>query len=273
MQTYVRDGLTFEVADHGPRDGEVVVLLHGFPQTNLSWTAVADRLADAGYRTLAPNQRGYSPGARIRGRRNFRVTELVTDAAALIDSAGTAPAHVVGHDWGAVVAWLLAAHRPELVRTVTGVSVPHPGAFLKSLTTSRQALHSWYMLALQVPVLPEWLLDRPGVVERLLVRSGQAADDAARDAAALAASPSGPIDWYRGLLLSSRGFSRKHVTRPALQIWGQKDPFVTRAAIDHNAEVMDGPYRLEVLPHVGHWIPDQVPDHLARLIEQHLAGR
>src|SRR4051794_2953424 len=129
MTGYTRGALRFDVVDGGPADAdETVLLLHGFPQTSASWAPVADRLHAAGLRTLAPDQRGYSPGARPGGRAAYRVEHLVDDAAALVTSSGAGSVHVVGHDWGAVVAWALAAHRPELVRTVTGVSVPHPAA-------------------------------------------------------------------------------------------------------------------------------------------------
>ena len=270
MQTYRRDGLTFDVADHGPAGGATVVLLHGFPQTSLSWTAVAGELARSGYRTLAPDQRGYSPGARPPDRRAYRMPELVADVAALIEAAGSGPVHVAGHDWGASVAWMLAAHRPELVRTVTALSVPHPGAYLKSLRTSRQGLRSWYMLALQVPALPEWLFERPGMVERFLTRSGQSPEAAARDAAAIAGDHHGPISWYRGLPLTPPGWERRPVTRPALQIWGDRDPFVGRAAIDANPGFIDAPYTLRVIPGAGHWLPDQAPHRVAELLIEHI---
>ena len=153
MTGFTRGALRFDVVDGGPTDAdETVLLLHGFPQTSASWAPVAERLHAAGLRTLAPDQRGYSPGARPRGRAAYRVEHLVDDVAALVTSSGAGSVHVVGHDWGAVVAWALAAHRPELVRTVTGVSVPHPAAFLSGMLHGPQLLHSWYMGVFQLPV-------------------------------------------------------------------------------------------------------------------------
>jgi pimeloyl-ACP methyl ester carboxylesterase len=130
MDQYRRGDLVFDVRDAGPQDGPVVVLLHGFPQHNDSWDAVIERLTAQGYRCLAPNQRGYSPGARPRRRRDYVMTELVADVGALIDASGADKVHLVGHDWGAAVAWGAAAEYPERLATVTPVSVPHPGAFL-----------------------------------------------------------------------------------------------------------------------------------------------
>src|SRR5690606_26265127 len=138
------DGFTFDVIDGGPVDGDVIVLLHGFPQTATSWSKVAPLLHEAGYRSLAPHQRGYSPGARPSGRRAYSVDRLVADVAALVDTVG-GPVHLVGHDWGAIVAWAVAVERPELLRTLTTVSVPHPMAFLRSMARSTQLLHSYYM--------------------------------------------------------------------------------------------------------------------------------
>ena len=113
------------------------------PSGRRSWRAVAPLLHAHGLRTLAPDQRGYSPGARPRRRRDYRLDRLVADVVALVDEVGR-PVHLVGHDWGAVVAWVLAATRPDLVRTLTAVSVPHPAAFVRAALTSRQGLRSWY---------------------------------------------------------------------------------------------------------------------------------
>jgi pimeloyl-ACP methyl ester carboxylesterase len=160
MERYRRGGLVFDVHDAGPPDGSVVVLLHGFPQRNDSWNAVIDRLAAQGYRCLAPNQRGYSPGARPSRRRDYRMSELVADIGALIDASGARRVHLVGHDWGAAVAWAAAAEMPERLATVSPISVPHPAAFIKSITTSRQGMASWYMYVFQLPRIPEWVLMR-----------------------------------------------------------------------------------------------------------------
>src|ERR1700722_9134886 len=171
MEQYRRNDLIFDVRDAGPADGPVVVLLHGFPQHNDSWNAVIDRLIAQCYRCLAPNQRGYSPGARPSPRRDYRIPELVADVGALIDASGARRVPLVGHDWGAAVAWAAAAEMPGRLATVSPISVPHPAAFLKSFVTSRQGLASWYMYFFQLPRVPEWLLMR---------RNGAIASDSLR---------------------------------------------------------------------------------------------
>src|SRR5215212_5745061 len=158
MDSFRRDGLTFDVIDAGPSDGEPVVLLHGFPQDATAWKRVAPALHQHGLRTLAPDQRGYCPMARPRGRANYTIRKTTDDVLALLDAAGLESAHVVGHDWGGITAWALAAWHPDRVRTLTAVSVPHPAAMAKALVTSDQALRSYYVGLFQLPVLPERLL-------------------------------------------------------------------------------------------------------------------
>jgi pimeloyl-ACP methyl ester carboxylesterase len=267
VDSFSRDGLRFDVIDSGPTDArETVLLLHGFPQTSASWAAVAPTLHAAGLRTLAPDQRGYSPGARPRGRRAYRVEELVDDAAALVEGCGAGSVHVVGHDWGAVVAWLLAARRPELVRTVTGVSVPHPGAFLRAAGTSSQGLHSWYMGFFQLPGVPELALGTEERMAAVLRRTGQSSEVATRDASALAGRLTGPLNWYRALPFASPRTQQLPVQRPALMVWSDGDRFVTRTAVENNAAFCRAGHRLEVLAGVSHWIPDEAPARLAALV-------
>ena len=158
MDTFRRGDLVFDVHDSGPADGEPVVLLHGFPQDAGAFDRLAPALHSAGLRTLAPDQRGYSPGARPAGRSAYRVRALVDDVLALLDAAGLSSAHVVGHDWGGAVGWALAAWHPWRVRTLTVLSVPHPAAMAQAMVSSDQALRSSYMAFFQLPVVPERVL-------------------------------------------------------------------------------------------------------------------
>src|ERR1700693_2731971 len=191
MEQYRRNDLIFDVIDAGPADGPVVVLLHGFPQFNTSWNAVIDRLTAQGYRCLAPNQRGYSPGARPLRRRGYRMPEIVEDIRALIDASGAERVHLAAHDWGAAAAWAAAAELPDRIATLTPFSVPHPGAFLQGLVTRRQGLMSWSMYCFQLPWLPERLLlgsNRSAIrMSESLQSGGQSKEAADRDAQAVAA--------------------------------------------------------------------------------------
>src|ERR1700742_3758667 len=132
MEISVR-GLTLDVFVDGPSDGTAVLLLHGFPQNASEWRRVSPALHAAGLQTIAPNQRGYSPGARPAEVEAYAMKECVADAVALLDSLDVDRAHVVGHDWGAMVAWRLATDFPDRVHTLTAVSVPHPTAFTDAI--------------------------------------------------------------------------------------------------------------------------------------------
>ncbi|UQX10968.1 alpha/beta fold hydrolase [Candidatus Mycobacterium methanotrophicum] len=270
MEHFRRGDLTFDVRDAGPPDGPVVVLLHGFPQHNDSWNAVIDRLTSAGYRCLAPNQRGYSSGARPTRRRDYRIPELVADLGALIDASGARRVHVVGHDWGAAVAWTAAAQHPERLVTVSPISVPHPAAFLKSFTNSRQALASWYMYFFQLPRIPEWLLMRRNgaIVSELLRRSGQTPAAAERDARAMRepGALTAAINWYRAMPLSNPRAIAQKISVPTLYVWSDQDTALLPKAAHDTARYISGEYRFETLPEVSHWIPDEQPDKLADLL-------
>ncbi|MDI9929419.1 alpha/beta fold hydrolase [Rhodococcus sp. IEGM 1354] len=265
---YTHDGLEFDVLDQGPLDGPVVLLLHGFPERAASWSAVMDQLNEAGFRTVAPDQRGYSPGARPKRRRAYRVGALVDDVVALIDTIG-APVHLVGHDWGANIAWVTAGRRPDLVSSLTAFSVPHPGSFITALLTSRQILHSWYFAFFQLPVLPEKWMTRPGQrAEKWYEKSGMNADDLERtrtDVVDYGALPYA-VTWYRGLPFSNPGIGRLRITVPTSMVWSDGDTFIGRSAIERAQQYVDARYTLTVLAGVTHWIPTQAPTEAAQAI-------
>jgi pimeloyl-ACP methyl ester carboxylesterase len=273
VDSFQRDGLTFDVRDAGPADGEPVVLLHGFPQDSAAWNQVAPALHEAGLRTLAPDQRGCSPMSRPRGRGRYSLRETTADVLALLDAAGLESAHVVGHDWGGMVAWALAAWHPDRVRTVTVLSVPHPTAMLKAMVTSDQALRSYYMFVFQLPFLPErLLLSRGGAPLRRLLRAGGLSREAAAHYVARMREPgalSAMLGWYRAMPLELRhGVGVVRV--PTLHMWSTGDTFLGRAGIDATAQFVEAPYRLEVLEGVSHWIPELAADRVAELVIAHV---
>ncbi|MFE7629072.1 alpha/beta fold hydrolase [Kocuria sp. NPDC057446] len=255
--------LRLDVRDDGPPDGEPVLLLHGFPQDGTSWSGVAPVLWRAGLRTLVPDQRGYAAAARPRGRRAYRLELLVQDAAALLDAAGVERAHVVGHDWGGIVAWALAAHRPDRTASLTVASVPHPRALARSLTRSPQALRSAYVAAFQLPRLPEALLGPR--LEDLLLRSGLPAEEAARYAVRMQepGALTGALNWYRALPLSRVRTGAVDV--PTTYAWGHRDPALGRRAAELTAEHVRGPYRFVELD-AGHWLPETRAEELAEIV-------
>jgi pimeloyl-ACP methyl ester carboxylesterase len=264
MQVHA-DGLVLDVTDTGPLDGEPVVLLHGFPQRATSWGAVSAHLHAAGLRTYALDQRGYSPGARPRSRFAYGVEALRGDVLALVDAIG-GPVHLVGHDWGAAVAWDVAGHAPERVRSLVAVSVPHPAAFLRSMTRSGQALRSWYMLAFQVPLLPEWLLTHHP--ERFLKKFRMTDEMVAAFRREIVADGAlrGGLGWYRSLPTLRPGSVSGRVTVPTTYVWSDDDAALGRKGAELTERYVRGPYRFEVMTGVSHWIPEERPAELAALV-------
>lgn len=275
VDSFARQGLKFDVSDTGPADGEGVVLLHGYPQAAVSWRGIAPGLAELGYRALAPDQRGYSPGARPEGRRAYVLRELSDDVLELADQAGLDRFHVVGHDWGGAVAWALATDRPERIRTVTVLSTPHPQAFLRSMVTSTQGLRSLYMVLFQIPRLPEWLSTAGnGRLARLALRRSGLPGELVEEYVARMAEPgalTAALNWYRALPLQLGDMREvKPVTVPTMYVWSSGDVALGRAAAELTGRYVVGPYRFEVLDGVSHWIPEQVPEVVVGLLAEHL---
>jgi len=271
MQTVTRGQCTFETRESGPADGELVLLLHGFPQHADSWDQVVPLLNAAGYRTVTFNQRGYTAGARPDRRRDYTISELTADAAAVIDAYG-GRAHVVGHDWGAIVAWFLATDYPDKVAALTIVSVPHPRAFLHALGTSRQVLSSWYILFFQLPWLPEQLVRRRWNWF-MVGYTGQSEQAAKRDLASFddQGDLTGAINWYRALpLINLWKRSGARVQQPTLFVWSDKDVALKRKGAVNTERYVDGPYTFEILTGVSHWIPEAAPEEFTELVVAHL---
>jgi len=254
ITSFSRDGLRFDVTDSGPVGGDVVVLLHGFPADRTSWDRVAARLHEAGLRTLAPDQRGYCPGARPAEREAYRLEELVADVLALVDASGREQVHLVGHDWGGAVAWLVAANHPERVASLTVLSTPHPAAMSRALRGGlEQKRKSWYMAAFQVPWVPERAL--AASFHSVLARTGLPTEDRRRYAVRLARADAltGPINWYRAARDSHVAAHRVEV--PTTYVWGSRDPFLGRTAAELTREHVGADYELVELD-AGHWLPE-----------------
>lgn len=272
LTTFTRDGLTFDVDDAG--DGEPVVLLHGFPQTKEAWSAVAPLLVDAGLRTLVPDQRGYSPGARPPRVRDYRGDHLVADVLALADAAGVDRFHVVGHDWGGFVAWALAAGHPDRVTSTTSLATPHPAAMQRAMLTSSQLLRSIYMPFFFLPRVPEALF-RSGWGGRRVVRAFTRAGLPPADAeAALAMLRDGALtpalNWYRAIPLN--GSPPGPSTVPTLYAWPSADVALGRAAAEGTARHVTGPYRFEVLEDADHFVLENRAERVASLVAEHVAA-
>ncbi|MER7460230.1 alpha/beta fold hydrolase [Micromonospora sp. NPDC126480] len=261
-------GLTFDV-HAGPEGGPAVLLLHGFPQHSGEWGDVTPALHAAGLRTYALDQRGYSPGARPAAVEAYRLAELVADAVAVLDALGVDAAHVVGHDWGAVVGWALAAGHPDRVRTLTAVSVPHPAAMAHALANDpQQKARSAYMLLFRQPGKAETVLLalKAAGLRRMLSGVGDADRVAAyaepmRAPGALTAA----LNWYRAMSRTDLA-AVGPVAVPTTYVWSDRDIAIGRTAAEACAAQVSGDYRFVELAGVSHWIPDAAPAPLAEAI-------
>jgi len=268
---YSNEGLTFEVRDWGPADGRPLIALHGFPQTASSWRPVATRLAAAGVRVLAPDQRGYSPGARPSQVAAYRMDRLAGDVLALADTAGWERFDLVGHDWGGAVAWYLASRFPDRVRTVSVASTPHPAAFAKALRHG-QALRSWYMAVFQLPWFPETLLGARGGAVATRVFGSSGAKNAQEMGRLLSdrRTATATINWYRAIRLTNAPAAGR-VRVPSLYVWSTGDSALGRVAAELTGDYIDADYTFLVLDGASHWLPDERPEELARAILTHVA--
>jgi pimeloyl-ACP methyl ester carboxylesterase len=274
MESFCRAGLTFRVAECGTPQGRPVVLLHGFPGSSATWAGVVPPLVEQGLRMLVPDQRGYSPQAHPSGRSPYRLSELVADVIALADAARLEHFDLVGHDWGAIVGWAAAAAHPTRVRSLTALATPHPAAFAATLTRG-QAARSAYVPLFWLPVLTErLLLARGGAGLRMALRSsGLSRPWRDRYAAAMLepGALTGALAWYRALPPSGPPLAVGTVPVPTCFVAASGDATVSRAAVARTGDFVDGPYRLEVVP-ASHWLPEQHPGEVVRLILELLGG-
>jgi pimeloyl-ACP methyl ester carboxylesterase len=266
--------LTFDVRTVGPQDGPVVILLHGFPQTSLTWNQVAPRLAEAGLRVIAFDQRGYSPGARPEGVGAYATDLLADDVIGIADALGIDRFHLVGHDWGSAVAWVVAARHAERVRTLTAVSVPHLTAYNAAMRDDPdQRERGSYISLLRQEGKAEDLLLADGA-RRLTAMFGEAVPVALvvryvahlADPGALTAA----LNWYRAMTAELGDTARTQV--PTTFVWGALDQAIGRVPAEACGDFVDADYRFVELDDIGHWVPEQAPEALTEAILSRALG-
>ena len=271
------NGVDLHVVAAGDTDDPLVVLLHGFPEFWYGWREQVGPLVDAGYRVLVPDQRGYARSGKPGGVRPYRRRELVRDVVGLVGTEGRESARVVGHDWGALVAWDLARRRPDLVDRLGIVNAPHPGAFRRALRSNPEQLwRSRYVLYFQLPRLPERWARRDGFAQwvRALREARPGAftpTDIGRYRAAWGrvGAPRGMLNWYRAAARYPDEPARERVTPPTLVVWGENDralvPDLARRSLDRCEEG-----RLERFPDATHWVHHEYPERVTDLLMAHL---
>lgn len=275
MELTVGD-LAFTALADGPAGGEPVLLLHGFPEGARCWTSVLPLLADAGLRAVAPDQRGYSPRARPAETAAYGLDHLVADALGMLDALGWATAHLVGHDWGAMVAWVLAARRPDRVRTLTSTSIPHPAAYGAALATDPvQQRLSGYLQLFAVPGKAEAVLlaDGEARLRQFFDGSGLTPEEVDGYVAPLLApgALTGALDWYRAVRPADYA-DVPPVAVPTTYLWGEQDLGVSAAAAHGCAAHVDADFRFVPLAQGSHWLPEQLPEVVATEVVWRVTG-
>lgn len=267
------NGLRFRTMVDGPPSGELAILLHGFPEGAESWEKQVDALANAGVLAVAPDTRGYGLTGAPTNVDDYSMVHLVADTAALIKAFGKEAAHVAGHDWGALIAWFFASRHPEMTKSLTVLSVGHPGVVADAVRQDEdQARRSEYI--------------------RLFVRQGKAeevlSEDNFRRTREMFGAVVGPTGEHfirsisrPGRLTAGLNYYRANfgdpqlwwrlandvkVEVPTVLLWGDHDPFLGRWQAEHTRDRMTGKYRLDVLEGAGHWLQFERPDEVSHLL-------
>lgn len=259
------NGLVFSGFSVGPTTGRPVLLLHGFPQTCSSWIGVAARLGDCGLRAVAVDQRGYSPGARPTEVADYGMAHLIADVVAIIDELG-GMVDLVGHDWGGVVGWQVAARHPDRLNTFTAVSTPNQLAInaIHSLAPEERERFA-YIRTFREPGRAEHaLLDNDARGLRALFGSAVSPARIDIDVRALTAPGvlTAALNWYRAMSRhDADGLGM--VTVPTTYIWGTDDFAFGRKVAQTSGDYVDADFLFLPLEGVSHWIPDEAPDVVA----------
>jgi pimeloyl-ACP methyl ester carboxylesterase len=273
-----RSNLSFTADLAGPAGGNLVLLLHGFPESRHAWRGALPALAAAGYRAVAPDQRGYSPGARPNPAvlENYAFDKLVNDAMEIADAAGYADKrfHLVGHDWGGQVSWGVADKYPDRLASLTILSRPHPKSFRRALLKEDgdQKHRSRHHRAFLDPETGKMLLaDNARRLRDGLFGQGVPSEALEQHLSVLGnpAAIEAVLAWYRANVGLAADIGIIKV--PTLYIWGDNDATVGPDAAHGTAEFVSPSFAMEVLPGVGHFVMDQAPAKATELMLAHLA--
>ncbi|MFC7076999.1 alpha/beta fold hydrolase [Haloarcula halophila] len=281
------NGVTLHTVTAGPEDGDLVVLLHGFPEFWYAWHHQIEPLAEAGYRVVAPDLRGYNCSEKPEGVRAYDIDELVADVVGLIDGISRDTAHVVGHDWGGLLAWYVAA-RGDVVDRLAILNAPHPSAYERALRSSpTQVAKSWYVFFFQLPILPEAAFRARDfrVIEEMLTDTAVRADAFSetdiryyKTALGRPGALTAAVNYYRAMarrsarrLLTRAGAPELPVERPTLLLWGEQDRALD-VSLTEGLDRWVSDLRIERFPDASHWVQFDAPERVTDSLLAHLAG-
>jgi pimeloyl-ACP methyl ester carboxylesterase len=273
-------GVRLHYVESGPADGPLAVLLHGFPEFWYAWRKQIPAFAQAGFHVVAPDMRGYNLSDKPSSWRSYAAEHLADDVAGLIGHFGVERAHVVGHDWGAAVAYSTAMFRPEAVDRLAILNVPHPARMLAAFRTFRQLRKSWYMFFFQIPSLPERLLARDDFAFAKRSLRANAAhgtfsrEDLDRYAEAWAqpGALTGMLNYYRAALRRSPSAALaglRPIRSPTLVIWGERDSYLGAELAEPEPRWVPD-VRVERIPEASHWVQHEAPARVNELLLEFL---
>ncbi|MBE9013507.1 alpha/beta hydrolase [Pseudanabaenaceae cyanobacterium LEGE 13415] len=261
-------------------EGDLVLLLHGFPEFWYSWRFQIPALARH-FKVVVPDLRGYNDSEKPES--GYDLDTLSADIRSLIDRLGYSRAHIVGHDWGGAIAWRFAQKFPNSLDRLALLSAPHPQRFAKDLLSNLDQLRrSWYVLAFQVPTLPEWLIQSnvkafvQNMLQEQAVRKGVFTQDLVQKYQLALQKPgaiASAMNYYRQLFLSGHLIkdwmrSPDPISAPTLVLWGDEDSILSPKLMDGIEHWITAPFKFKLIPHCGHWIQQEAPQTVNReLIE------
>ncbi len=268
------NGIKLHTALSGPEAGEPVILLHGYPDAWFGWMAQIIALSKAGFRVVAPDQRGYNLSDKPEGVNSYDMDTLVQDIMGLADALGFERFHLAGHDFGALVSWRLVSMHPERVKSLAILNVPHPEVFKQYLRRHiSQIVRSWYVFFFQLPALPEYLMRANS--SRILMSAmakGLSEDrrNRYREAWAQPGAITGMINWYRAFFRRT-GFKKEKASLigvPTLMVWGKKDPYLSYAMVQPSLDRCSNS-RLVTFENASHWVMVDEPDKVSQCLIEH----
>jgi epoxide hydrolase 4 len=277
----VINGLRLHYVEAG--SGPLVILLHGFPEFWYSWRHQLPVLAAAGFRVVAPDLRGYGESDKPPGVQAYQIERLTGDVLGLIHHLGYTAAHIVGHDWGGGIAWMMPMHHPAAVERLAILNAPHPAIFFQQIRKPWQLFKSWYIFFFQLPGLPEFLLRLGGFASLMRtfrsqpVRPGAfTPDDVERYRRAIArpGALTAAVNYYRAAFRRNRGRvppGMKPIAQPTLVIWGERDHYLDARLLE-GMEAWATNLRVERLADASHWVQNDAPERVNRLLVEFLTG-
>ncbi len=279
------NNINLHVMTDGPENGTPVILLHGFPEFHYGWRKQTPALAEAGFRVIAPDQRGYNLSDKPKGISAYDVDVLARDVIGLFDHFGIEKARLVGHDWGAIVAWATAIHYPERLEKLSILNVPHPDVMTDFvLHNPAQRKKSWYVFFFQIPWLVEWVLSRNDFeyLARMLTRSGRKDTFTEADLAEYKKAWSqkgaltGMLNWYRAVVrrgidsaFSSQKLPPRRVHVPTMMLWGKHDVALSSCMTQPSIELCDNG-ELTFFDKATHWVQHDASDEVNQKLIQFL---